>query len=219
VTEEIPKSSTGLDWKNHPVVVAAAVCAASLVFAQQVIFPVMTASLQNELVAYKTQAADVKSPRDRIAVLEAQLKDTPADLAKIQTANMFSLGSPYPIGLGQIKLGDSLDLVTKFYPSGSIERKSIYWTVARPNAAFASVAYFFDRNASDKRATTIQFYLNTDTPINLLQTKLVEALGQPTYSGPKKDCAVWKLNDQLFVRKGNSRTLSIGTIDFKCAED
>jgi hypothetical protein len=217
--EDTPPKPPSGGWKDHPVVVAAIACAASLVFAQQVIFPILTASLQTELATYKTRAAEVGPLKERIAVLESQLKDAPGDLAKIQTTNMFSLGNPYPIGLSQIKLGDSIDVVTKTYPSASIERKSFYWSVTRPNSAFSAAAYLFERDSNDKRVSAIQFYLNSDAPLNLLQTKLVEAVGQPTYSGPKRDCSVWKVNDRLFVRKKAPRSFDINTTDYKCEED
>jgi len=162
LSEHTPQQPSSSSWKDHPVIVAALVCAGSLVFAQQVLFPIMTASLQTDLATYKNASAELTVLKERIKVLESQLKETPADLAKIQTSNMFSVGSPYPIGLGLIKLGDSLDLVTKYFPSPSIDRKSFYWAVARPNSAFSSANYLFERNTNDKRVTLIQFYLNAD---------------------------------------------------------
>lgn len=113
------------DWKNHPVIVAAAAFAAGLGFAYQFMFPVLTASLQTEIGSLKRQNDEITSLKSRASSLEAQVRDEQTKLAIAQQSNTFSLSNPYPVGLGQIKLGDNVEDLTKFFPAASVTEKRV----------------------------------------------------------------------------------------------
>ncbi|MEH2513425.1 hypothetical protein V1291_004779 [Nitrobacteraceae bacterium AZCC 1564] len=206
-------------WKDHPVVIAALSCAAGIAFAHQFIFPAMTASLQNEIADLKKQVSDAGISKERIKSLEEKLKKSEADAASAQAANMFSLQNPYPMGLGALKLGDSLDAIERSFPGAEIEKKSGYWSVKNPTSQYSDATYFFDRRAQNKRVRSIMFFLKANAPNRFLQSKLTDALGQPTISGPKADCYIWKVNDTTFVKNENSRAFNIESSQPKCEND
>lgn len=197
------------DIRNHPIAIAGTVAIAvfgvMVTYFTQVAIPTQTAQLQNEIAALKKQLnipdeQTAKALTRQVSNLEAELKIANRKVAELQLTNLFALGNPYPIGLGQIKIGDSFESISKLYPESAIDRKGGWWSVKGQHKAFSQVTYYLDRNAKEKRVTHILFHFDLDSPPGVLQAKLVEALGQPSSSGPKKDCVKWKLDQRLFVR-------------------
>jgi hypothetical protein len=75
--------------------------------------------------------------------------------------NLFSLGNPYPVASGKVKLGDSINAIISAYPEASINRTSPgYWTIKPDHPAFRDVTYFFDRTTDlkDRRVRAILFF-------------------------------------------------------------
>jgi hypothetical protein len=225
--KQIPSAS---DWKSHPVVVAtiAAVSAigVSILIFKEIVIPTQTASLQNEIASLRKQldlpdgeAAGIRTLRKQVETLENSLKQAKADVAIAQLSNLFAIGNPYPIGLGQIKIGDSIEAIEKTYPATSIDRKSAWWSVKGQHAVFDDVTYNFDRNAKDKRVSYILFFMNFDAPVELLKTKLVEALGQPSAIGPKEGCYFWKLDQGLVVRMDRPHSFVLSPRLRECVPD
>jgi len=109
-------------WKDHPVIIAAASFGAGLVFAQTVIFPTMTASLRNEVSSLRSQVQEVAVLKEQLKKAEADAKVEKDKLVASQRTNLFSLGNPYPVGIGKVKLGDNVSSLTKYYPDNTITR-------------------------------------------------------------------------------------------------
>lgn len=216
------------NWKDHPVIIAAASAAAALVFAQTVIFPTMTASLQNEVSSLRGQTQEISSLRSQIKKMEEETKvekqkyEEEAKVAKqklvdAQLTNFFSLGNPYPAGLGKVKIGDSIQVLQNAFPDNIIKRDSIfYWSVPQDHAAIRSITYFFDRprDLKDRRIRMLLMF-GTDKTEGVLQGKLVEAFGQPATPGPKPECFIWTI-DKLFVKKDIANGFSIESTQPEC---
>jgi hypothetical protein len=216
-------------WRDHPIVVAAGSAAAALVFAQTVIFPTLTASLQNDVSSLRSQVQEISALKDRLkkveedAKVEKQKMEADAKIEKekliaAQMSNLFSLGSPYPVGFGKVKTGDSIDVIVKEYPEASIDRRSAeYWSVKHEHPAFRSVSHFFDRpkELKDRRVRAMLFHGHT-TISGILQDKLIEALGQPGSPGPKADCFLWTVDKSLFVKKDSPSSFAILSVQSDC---
>jgi Sec-independent protein translocase protein TatA len=201
-------------WQDHPVIIAIISGAAALVFAYNVLFPTLTASLQNELSSLRSQVQETTSLKDQLKKaqdeaknekqkMEAAAKTEKDKLMASQMTNLFSLGNPYPVGFGKIKLGDSITAITNVYADARIDRKAAdYWGVKPDHPIFRDLVYFFDRTTDlkDRRVRAILFF-GKESISGILQDKLIEALGQPISPGPKPECYIWAIDKSLFVKK------------------
>ncbi|MET4451567.1 hypothetical protein [Bradyrhizobium sp. RT3b] len=98
-------------WQDHPVLIAICSGAAALIFAQTVIFPTMTASLQNEVSSARSQMQEVATLRDQLKKATEDTAKAKLELKAAQLNNVFSVGNPYPIGLDKLRIGDGLDAI------------------------------------------------------------------------------------------------------------
>lgn len=209
-------------WKDHPVIIAAGSFGAALVFAQTVIFPTTTASLQNENSSLRSQVQEIASLKDNLKKtqesanaekqkMDEELKRIKGQLLVAQQTNLFSLGNPYPVGFGKIKLGDSIAAITANYSEARIDRRSAQdWAVKPDHPAFRNVIYIFDRpnDLKDRRVRAILFFAD-DSIAASLQDKMIEALGQPTAPGPRPNCFIWNVDKALFVRKDDDTRFAL----------
>jgi hypothetical protein len=185
---------------------------------KEVVLPTQTASLQNEAAALRKEVEEVHGLRKNVEKLRAELNTTRGKLTEAQLVNVFSLGNPYPVGLGQVRLGDPLDAVLKAYPGARTERIWLYLSVGVTHAAFSSVTYYPHRGVKERPIIQILFHFSAkgDAPNDVLQAKLVEALGQPTSSGPKKDCQNWKVDQKLLVEKDSPNSFMLKSSTVGC---
>ncbi|MET4041772.1 hypothetical protein ABIC03_003463 [Bradyrhizobium sp. RT6a] len=207
-------------WQDHPVLIAICSGAAALIFAQTVIFPTMTASLQNEVSSARSQMQEVATLRDQFKKATEDTAKAKLELKAAQLNNVFSVGNPYPIGLDKLRIGDGLDAIFANFSEASVTKNSAsYWSVKLDHAAFREVVYYFDqpssRNLKDRKIRALLFFAG-DRSSGVVREKLTAALGNPSTSGPKPDCVVWTLSKDLLVRAdGNS--LFIANTQPSCA--
>lgn len=214
-------SKPTINWKDHPVIVAALSFAGTMVFAMQIVIPIYTAALQNEVASLRKDLEATGVTKDRISKLESELKDTKIKLADAESTNTFSPGDPYPVGINQVKIGDSIDLVESLYSRHNIDRKAGYWSVKNPSAMFSDATFYFDRNSKDKKIYQLLFFMRYDVPAGLVVSKLIGALGQP-FVGALPKCLFWKTSQGLFVgaeKDDKARSFSIGTRQPTCMSD
>ena len=127
-------------------------------------------------------------------MLERQLKDALGRVKALEQSNLFSLGNPYPVGLGLVKIGQSVNDLEKAHPGAKIEKSSRYWTLREFHSVFTDVSYYFEEGTADKKIT----FINMRTSVrarddgNFLQNKLLEVLGPPT-EVPVANFARWDL--------------------------
>lgn len=197
------------DLKHHPIVVGAAaalaVFGATVTYFTQVAIPIQTAQIQNDLVASRAEVATLQKQNTATAAKIDELnKEVAALKARALSSELnleFAAGNPYPPGLGLVKMGDALELIAKYYPETSIEKRSGWWSIKVQHAVFRSVTFYFDRSVSekDRRVTQLLLLADSNLPPSVIPNKIVEAFGQPYASGPKKDCYKWKVGSKLFV--------------------
>lgn len=193
VSAPAPTSSS---WKDHPLVVASIAVAATIGLAvllfKEVILPTHSVSLSNQITSLtnelqilrKKSEADVQSIGDLSAKLEAanrRAENLEQSLTKARISNLFSSGNPYPIGLGRIQVGQSIEQVTLAYPTASIKKSDGYWSVENQHPFFESIVYYYDEEEKSKIVTHISFrrLFRSKVGDSFLQEKLTEALGPP----------------------------------------
>jgi hypothetical protein len=160
---------------------------------------------------------EIAELKNRIAALEAAAKEERKKLVEAQLKNVFSLGNPYPVGLGKVKLGDSIDVIQSNFPEASIERiTSGFWSVRYDHPAFRSVTYYFDRpkELKDRRVRLLLLHAS-DGISGVLKEKLIEALGQPVAPGPKPECFIWTVG-KIFVQMDSPNGFTIGPTSPDC---
>jgi len=188
---------------QHPVFVAGSVFTATvtlgIIFVTQIVCPTQTASLGNKVsevvsendslhrrVQSLKSAADEQ--RNTIIRLRESYSDLRRRLAEAEYSNLLVSGSPYPVGLGKVKVGDPISLLEKYYPSDRIKyRKDGRKTLYGQSEIFDRVTYYFEVEDGESLITHIVFPLNFDEHFDLgsdqknefLLSRLVDSLGQP----------------------------------------
>lgn len=186
-SEPISKSSS---WKDHPIVVAAMAVAGTIalgvLLVKEVILPTHTAALTNEVASLSAEASSLRASKadtdDELAKLQTQVAELDRKLAQAQHANLFTFGSPYPVGVGQVRVGDPISSLTTIYPATLIDKNEIgYWSVNNQHKVFNSIVYYYDEKLPKNPITHIMFSVTYPVTVDdtFLQSKLVEALGAP----------------------------------------
>lgn len=143
------------DWKDHPVIILAAAFAAGAALAISTLIPIYTtvlqnknAELQNQLSAEKARNLNIDKLKQAYRSLNNKYNDIRHDLLVAENKNVFSGKNPYPIGVGHVKLGDSVDKIILNYDSNSIEleKDKRYYAVYNQHNVFKSIYYFFNGN-------------------------------------------------------------------------
>ena len=167
---------------------------------KEAMVPTQTASLQNKVTSLERQASEQSSElarhRERVKELESALKVLKGKLVEAQAGEIFPSNSPYPNGLGKVKLGDRIDGVASVFPESVISRKSSYWTVKPEHAVFHDVTYYFDPKDQDKPIFQMLFFFRQNVyPNTVLRDKLTEASRRPVSQNEEGSCWVLASNE------------------------
>lgn len=218
------------DWKGHPVVVAAGTAVGTVLLCiavvTQVVIPTQTARLEIEVLKLKDSTKSLESDlriqkgivaiKDReIKALKGQVKSSEASSARLETellqtraGDLLAAGNPYPIGLGQVRIGMSVDQIEKHFSASQIKTD-----VDNPGAIdvaikthpFEEVTYLFSPKEKDKGIRAVAYRLNYRHKYgdDFLQRKIVEAFGEPT-SHPKPSYFQWNVDKKTNIYKLDS---------------
>jgi hypothetical protein len=191
--------STDSDWRKHPVTVGAAAFGAAVMFFYNVILPTHTVSLQNRIAALSEEPITrrAKVAEEKVHALEGQLKEAQRVAAEFQLAKVFVAGSPYPVGLDRVKIGDTQEDIINVFPKDSIEMFGRrWWSVKDQHPLFKTITYYFD----GKKVGQIAFAGSPDASGGVgevLYSRLVDALGPATEA--RGEYYRWKTNSKLAV--------------------
>lgn len=218
-----PSSPASPSWKDHPLAVAAIAVAATIALAvllvKEVILPTHTASLGNQVSALTSQVAALGQAKAEGVTSLEQLQSEFAEerhknatleqrLSEAQLSNLFAPQNPYPTGLGLVKVGQSVEEVSRAYPPESVQMNDDYWTVKDQHRLFTHITYFFDEKSKTKAISHILFQGSSQKNIgdDYLQQKLAEALGAPKqwskanhYTWQTKTATLYKRDPRNFV--------------------
>lgn len=110
---------------------------------------------------------------------DQQLADLRKKLRSAQLATLYQHGSVYPSGLGTVRMGMSISKVREAFDRKTIEEKDSYLSVQTGHAVFRDVTYYFGEADKDQIITHVSFRYDEGDK-DLVQSKLVEALGPPS---------------------------------------
>lgn len=184
-------------WKDHPLAVAAISAAAtiglSVMVFTQIVMPTITASQADDIKRLKDgRAVMVSSQKDTLDKYEklrvefdkakSDLEELTIELRDARAGSLFGGSSPYPIGLGRIRVGDPASRVAEIYGhevKGEIDDG--YYEVKLSKSYFKEVVYYFDGKSN---ITHIMFAMDLlslikDKNTKFLFRKLTDAFGSP----------------------------------------
>ena len=173
----------------------------------------MTAHLQNqidEMPKYKEIAE--RAIKEKINI-QKELDKTRLQLEEAQNINMFKSNDPYPVGLGEIRIGDSIDKLYSVYKKENIKVNNDpgFCSVENEHSIFR-ITYYFDDDLKDKKICQIMFmfYKKKFQP-DFLQNKLQENFGKPKtykingqYSWNLGKVSIYKNNIDSYVILDNT---------------
>ena len=142
----------------------------------------MVANQKYEIEEARRTTTKSKEDADKIRELVNQLESANKALSLAQLNGLFSFGSPYPTGLGQVKLGDPISQVDFQFSAAQIDKKRAgQWAVETQHAHFTSAYYYFDPREKDPKIKSISFYVDYKSPLRaVFKRRLIESLGLPS---------------------------------------
>lgn len=205
------------DLKSSPVFIAGSSVAATIgicvLIYKEVLLPTHTLSLQNQINAQNVENGALKAKIEPLERANASLKEQigllQARSRELEASNLFSAGTPYPVGLAAIRIGQPNTEIEKAYPVGRIDKTKDegFWSVGVENSVIESITYYF---ASDKKIYQMLFHLRTqgktsvEEDAKFLISKLTDSLGTPI-ANPKPGYAAWNCPDKVKAYIFNSR--------------
>ena len=127
-----------------------------------------------------------------------------------QSANMFLMGDPYPVGLDKIKIGDPEEKIRDVYQGDSIKETGRNISVTKIGPVFRAVIYTHSAiKKNEGKIDSIRYDLrNIDrifdkslpkVPDSWIEGSLRRSLGEPFIVGTDSDCLLWKHSDRELV--------------------
>jgi hypothetical protein len=151
---------------------------------------------ESENLELKSQIAKLKTDlqAEGEVVSAAKIK-----IALLESGNLFMPSSPYPAGLGKIRIGDPVDALKNIYAASAItwpnedegEHKA---EVETGNSFFTRADYNYEPKS--RKIVGISFTANYLTAQGILLSKLSDSFGLPTTSKPK-GMYKWRLSQTI----------------------
>lgn len=185
-------------WRDSPLIIAISSATATMVFMATVVMPIHNAYLTNRL-------ADVADKAARIDELEIarnkaidQLSKTRGELYALIEKNLFTLGSPYPNGLQDVRLGDNIEKIKDVFPKLAIRKPEYgdYYSIDIEHPVFSSVGYYYDSDKNNKVSMILYQLSYKKDRGNMLEVALTNALGDPII-GKRRSNRTWKTKKDI----------------------
>ena len=200
-------------WKKHPIYFVGLGVCLGIAFAMCWLAPAQQGQLRyevedsrREVAASRAQVQEVDKKlvgaNTTLATLEKKIHDQGVELSLAQLAAGFPLGSPYPVGLTEIKIGDPITRITeRFGPETINKTEETYWTVKVDHPWVRTITYYFCETDRLPRVSHLLIFLKNGSPLrdsDVLVAKLTDLLGQPVVDARKRD-HTWTVNSDLAV--------------------
>jgi hypothetical protein len=133
-----------MSWKDHPIVIAAGTCVATLGVCYKLLIPVYTTTLENQLAKDLNTISQLKEAANKAQARADRLNLVNKELL---TDRAFSSCNPYPRAFSNIKVGDQSDRVFEVYGKEIVSREEDNrWLSVKPDddPIFSDITYYFD---------------------------------------------------------------------------
>lgn len=153
-----------MSWKDHPIVIAAATCVATLGVCYELLIPAYTTTLENQV------AKDIKIISElKEATNKAQAHAEQLDLLNknLLSDNAFASCNPYPRAFSEIKIGDPSQRVFEKYGKEAVspDEDNRWLTVETPNdPIFTDATYYVEEGSLKVRQILFFFKDRVDIP-------------------------------------------------------
>lgn len=206
---------------DSPIIAAAVAVSATIGLAvlvvKEIVLPTHVAAVTYELDSTKKELAaktdrivqledEKQALSSRINELEKEKQRLSSDLFAAQNANAFVKGSPYPVGLEKIKIGDKIELIDSVYPSSAVRKDKRQVIAETQHAIFVRSYYTHNHTTSTPIVNSIRFVTDAFNPrVDQRATEvwigesLARSLGPPRMVGEDRDCMFWQLGQHEFV--------------------
>jgi hypothetical protein len=153
-----------VDWKNHPVIIAAISAASSAVFCITFVLPIYEKKNINQIEDLKLQTTKLKEKNAKILKNEEdlllKLKSSKQKILHLQEEDRFSKDSPLPKGFRDIYPFDLVDRVFEHYKSENIETEKRWYSVKVEDNLFSSATYYRLKHKNKEYISHIFFHFN-----------------------------------------------------------
>ncbi len=141
----------------------------------------------------------------------AQIDLLTNQLFAFKMASIFQVGSPYPIGLDFVKIGDPKSKIREAYPNVSITEKGRSTTIEPISEPFTKISYVHSESKPDSKETITSIrYSASNLPRIIkgskervdaawVEANLNRTLGKSFVIGRDDDCLLWRLSDKELV--------------------
>lgn len=193
------------DISKHPLVVIALAVVGTFGFSYQFVLPIMTAKMQNDVNKIPSYEKQIEEDKIKISQLNKKLQQVENQLAIVQNANLFRHDDPYPIGLGKVRIGDSIEKLLSVYGENNIEKiEDGVWKVKNAHSIFNNINYYFDYKSSKKVITHISFGNNelvNQEKVKFLKGTLEDIFGEPRVYKTKGFYSWEVAGERIFLQK------------------
>lgn len=184
------------DISKHPLVVITLAVVGTFGFSYQFVLPIMTAKLQNDVDKIPVFEKQIQEDKIKIDDLSKKLQQIKSQLAIAQNANLFIHDDPYPVGLGNLRIGDPIENLIAIYGEKEVHKKDGFWSVDNKHSIFVDVTYYFNYESPKKEITHILFRTN----VNFEKKNDLQAILENTFGLPiklKNEQYAWKVSGGL----------------------
>jgi hypothetical protein len=194
------------DWRIHPIYFVGVGFLFGLWFDYTWLAPARLgdyrleiADARNVVTKAKAEATTQSNRADvaerKVAELENAVLAAERNARDALTANTFVAGSPYPIGMGSIRLGASIEQIEREVPPERLEKKKGFLWIKMAGSVFDRVSLHWDDRAKNPVVSQLGFWASEDASKDkeFLRQKLTHALGSPTE--PQGGYCEWHLSD------------------------
>lgn len=137
-----------MSWKDHPIVIAAGTCVATLGVCYKLLIPAYTTTLENQVAKDLNKISELKETASKAQVRADTLNLLNKELL-IDRA--FSSCNPYPRAFTNIKVGDFSDRVFEIYGKDTvIPEEDNRWLSFKitDDPIFSDATYYIDKGTS-----------------------------------------------------------------------
>jgi hypothetical protein len=156
----------------------------------------------------QTTAENWDKRRTEASAYETEIAELKQQIFELQHVSVMAAGSPYPVGLDLVRLGDDVAKVSAVYPNAELSGHGISQEFEDGIFLRAYYGHSFT-NESEGQVTSARFSMGRLSRIvddlpriddSWLESALKRALGSPTMIiGLDNDCLFWKASDTEFV--------------------
>jgi hypothetical protein len=176
------------NWKEHPVVVAAAAASAAILFTitifSTVVIPTMVKDKDLQIAELtkriEPMEKSVNEAAARVAATADELKVLKQRNLELSRENLFSTDDVYPKGFRKVRIGDPTTKIWDVYPKKDVRDESDRtgdWISVKVSGEFIREVTYYYKNVKGKQVVSGILFLFDTGSTPLIKAQLVEKYG------------------------------------------